>query len=74
MLVAVQVSSRQGGGGVGLALGVAVAVTVGVVVGLAVGVGVGLGATAQNLPPVFKLVPLFLPPQTIIWLPVHTAV
>ena len=49
-------------------------VAVGVGVGLAVGVGVGVGAAAQYLPPVFKLVPLFLPPQTIIWLPVHTAV
>ena len=74
MLVAVQVSSIQGGVGVGLEVGVAVAVTVGVGEGLAVGVGVGLGTVAQYLPPVFKLLPLFLPPQTIIWLPVHAAV
>jgi len=39
-----------------------------------VGVGVGLGAAAQYLAPVFKKPPLPCPPQTIIWLPVHTAV
>ncbi len=62
--------------GVGVGLGVAVAVAVGVAVAVAVGVavgvevGVGVGPdSAQYLPPV--LVP---PPQTIISLPVHTAV
>lgn len=63
--------------GVGVALGVAVDVAVadGVAVAVAVGVGEGVGAgTAQYLPPVFKLMKLFLPPQTIISLPVHTAV
>jgi hypothetical protein len=47
---------------------------VGVGVVVAVGVGVALDC-AQYLPPVFK--PLMLssvPPQTIIWLPVHIAV
>jgi hypothetical protein len=42
---------------------------------VAVGVGVGLGAAAQYLPPVFKTVKLKVsPPQTIISLPVQTAV
>jgi hypothetical protein len=57
-------------------VGVGVAVNVAVAVGVAVGVGVGVGAgqVAQYLPPVLKkLLPLY-PPQTIIWLPVHTAV
>ena len=62
------------GVGVGLAVAEGVGVNVAVGVGLAVAVGVGFGATAQYLPPVFKLVLMFLPPQTIIWLPVHTAV
>jgi hypothetical protein len=39
---------------------------------LGVGVGVGPAAAAQYLPPVFKGLG-FSPPQTIIWLPVHTA-
>ena len=39
-----------------------------------VGVGVALGPTAQYLLPPFKKPPLLTPPQTIIWLPVHTAV
>ena len=59
---------------VGVAVGVAVAVVVGVALGVAVGVGVGLAAPAQYLPPVFdgkEASPN--PPQTIIWLPVHTA-
>ena len=53
--------------GVGVGVGVGVAVAVGV----AVGVGVGPDC-AQYLPPVLTNVgnP---PPQTIIWLPVHTA-
>jgi hypothetical protein len=38
-------------------------------------VGVGLGAAAQYLPPVLKRDPSAAsPPQTIISLPVHTAV
>jgi hypothetical protein len=63
------------GVGVGLAVGVGVAVGVTVGVAVGVGVGVGLGAAAQYLPPVFKLLPeSSCPPQTIISLPVHTAV
>ena len=47
----------------------------GVAVAVGVGVGVGLGAPAQYLPPVFEPLPLASsPPQTIISLPVHTAV
>jgi hypothetical protein len=60
--------------GVGVALGVAVAV--GVAVGVEVGVGVGVATDcAQYLPPLFKnsALPSF-PPQTIISVPVHTAV
>jgi hypothetical protein len=61
------------GRGVGVGLAVGVGVAVGVTVGVAV--GVGLGAAAQYLPPVFKLLPKSsCPPQTIISLPVHTAV
>src|SRR5438477_12389611 len=54
------------GVGVGVAVGVAVVVGVGVGVGVAVGVGVGVGAPdcAQYLPPVFRLVNVFSPPQT----------
>src|SRR5438132_2769263 len=68
--------------GLGVGVNVAVVIAVGVGVGLAVavgvavgvGVGVGLDVAAQYLPPVFNA-PLSLnPPQTIIWLPVHTAV
>ncbi len=47
------------------------------VAAVAVGVGVGVGAPdcAQYLPPVSKkLISSGLPPQTIISLPVHTAV
>ena len=36
--------------------------------------GVGLGAAAQYLPPVLNRLKLSPPPQTIISLPVHTAV
>ena len=43
-------------------------------VGVGVGVGVGIGAAVQYRPPVFKKPLLPPPPQTIIWLPVHTAV
>ena len=69
---------------VGVAEGVALGVTVGVDVGVAlavvveVAVGVGVGVKpdcAQYLPPEFKSLPGSLyPPQTIISLPVHTAV
>jgi len=63
---------------VGVALGVAVGVALAVVVGLAVGVVVGVGVgpdCAQYLPPVFKSLPGSLyPPQTIISVPVQTAV
>ena len=61
---------------VGVWIGVRVAVGVTVAVGLAVAVGVGVGVgpdCAQYLPPVFKTM-LATPPQTIISLPVHTAV
>ena len=61
--------------GVGVAVAVAVAVAVGV--GEDVGVGVGLGEAAQYLPPVLRGLQgkvLLHPPQTIISLPVHTAV
>src|ERR1051326_887645 len=69
--------------GVGVSVGLAVAVAVGVAVGVrlavAVGVGVGVGGgCAQYIPPVFKKMKLLPtkkpPPQTIISLPVHTAV
>ena len=44
-------------------------------VGRGLGVGVGLGVGAQYLPPVFRLFgPSGVPPQTIISLPVQTAV
>ena len=58
---------------VGIGVVVAVGVAVGVAVTVAVGVGVGVGTPdcAQYLPPVFKK---NSPPQTIISLPVHTAV
>jgi hypothetical protein len=62
--------------GVGVVLGVGegVAVTLGVGVGETVGVGVGLDC-AQYLPPVLRTVKLKVsPPQTIISLPVQTAV
>jgi hypothetical protein len=53
---------------VGLEVGVAVGLCAGVAVAVAVGVGVGPDC-AQYLPPLFQP-----PPQTIISLPVHTAV
>ena len=44
-------------------------------VGAGLGLGVGVGADcAQYLPPVLKLVASLVPPQTIISLPVQTAV
>ena len=67
------------GVGVGLMVGVgeAVGVTVAVGVGLGVGVGVGLVA-AQYRPPVLvkptQTSVVIQPPQTIISLPLHTAV
>ena len=70
--------------GVAVAVEVGVAVAVGVAVGVTVGefggddaVGVGVGGVncARYLPPVFKRVKLKVsPPQTIISLPVQTAV
>jgi hypothetical protein len=65
--------------GVGLAVdvGVAVGVALGVVVGVAVAVGVGGGLNcAQYLPPVLNNIKGLsaYPPQTIISVPVHTAV
>jgi hypothetical protein len=65
------------GVGVGVVAGVAVgeAVPLGVVVGMGVGVGVGVaGDCSQYLPPVFTVMKPSVPPQTIISLPVHTAV
>src|SRR6266404_6083776 len=63
------------GVGVGLGVFVGVGVGVGVEVAVAVAVGVGVGVAAQYRPPVFKTPPpLSSPPQTIISLPVHTAV
>jgi hypothetical protein len=62
--------------GVAVAVEVAVGVAVAGAVAVAVGVdvGVGLSAAAQYLPPVFNWKPIPSPPQTIISLPVHTAV
>jgi hypothetical protein len=59
--------------GLGVELGVGVTVGVGCMLGVGVGVGVGPDS-AQYLPPVSKLVMSSVPPQTIIWLPVQTAV
>ena len=84
--VTVAVAEAEGvgvgeGDGVGLGLGDCVGVGDGDGVVLGVGdrdgVGVGLGegdaATAQYLPPVSNSTPPPTPPQTIIWVPVHTA-
>jgi len=64
--------------GVGDAVGVAVGVDVAVGLGVAVAVGVAVGVgpdCAQYLPPVFVSLKVeSTPPQTIISLPVHTAV
>ena len=57
-----------------VAVAVAVGVAVAIAVGVEVGVGVEPGAAAQYLPPVFKTLLPSYPPQTTIWLPVHTAV
>jgi len=61
---------------VGVGVEVGVPVEVGVAVGLAVAVGVGGGPDcAQYLPPVFvRVTKAYSPPQTIISLPVQTAV
>jgi hypothetical protein len=61
---------------VGVTRGSGVGVPVAVAVGDAVAVGVGdePDAAAQYLPPVFRALLASYPPQTIIWLPVHTAV
>ena len=55
-------------------MAVGVGVDVGVAVAVGVGVGVGSAAAAQYLPPLFKPPGPLNPPQSIIWLPVHTAV
>ena len=63
--------------GVPLDIGVAVAAGVAVAVGVALAEAVGEGDgpdCAQYLPPVFKLLPLPTPPQTIISLPLQSAV
>src|ERR1043166_5402121 len=64
------------GRGIGVGVPFGVGVGVGVTVGVTVGVGVGVGPdSAQYLPPVFKRLPeVSVPPQTIISVPVHTAV
>ena len=61
---------------VGMAVAVGLAVAVGVAVAVAVGVGVGVAPPdcAQYLPPVLRTLPTDLPPQTIISVPVQTAV
>ena len=65
---------RGGGLGRTRGIGVGLAEDVGVGLGGRVAVGVGVGPPcAQYLPPVFNWVGLS-PPQTIISLPVHTAV
>ena len=51
-----------------------VPVAVAVAVGVGVGVGVGALDRAQYLPPVLKTLVRLYPPQTIISLPVQTAV
>jgi len=63
-----------GGGCVGCGLGVGIG-RLGVIVGIAVGVGGHMAAgVGPYLPPVFNKVLLLPPPQTIISVPVHTAV
>jgi hypothetical protein len=59
---------------VGVAVGVPVAVAVGDAVAVAVGVGDEPDAAAQYLPPVLRALLASYPPQTIISLPVQTAV
>src|SRR5436190_23152791 len=61
--------------GLGVAVGVGVDVGVGIGLAVAVGVGVEVGPDcAQYLPPVPNWPAKLSPPQTIIWLPVHTPV
>jgi hypothetical protein len=70
-------SYGRGGGlgcGLGVGEGLGVKVAVGDAVAVAVGVGVEPGAAAQYLPPVFRAPLASYPPQTIISLPVQTAV
>ena len=70
----VPISAYGRGGGVGRGLAVGTGRGVGVAVGVTVAVGVGLGPPCtQYLPPVFKSPPVLSPPQTIISLPVQTA-
>ena len=60
-----------------IVIGMHFGVAVGVGDGVAVEVGVAVGVApdwAQYLPPVFKTLMRSSPPQTIISLPVHTAV
>ena len=65
---------RGGGGGcVGRGLGLGVGLKKGVIVAVGVGGHVTAGA-GPYLPPVFNKVLLLPPPQTIISVPVHTAV
>jgi hypothetical protein len=74
------IGSYGRGGGVGRGLGVnaGLGVKLGVAVGDPVAVAVGVGdepdAAAQYLPPVFRAPLPSYPPQTIISLPVETAV
>jgi hypothetical protein len=60
----------------GVGVGVGVEVAVGVAAGVDVAVGVGLGAPdcTQYLPPVLNFCASLVPPQTIICVPVQTAV
>ena len=58
----------------GRGLGVGVGLGAGVDVTVAVGVGVGRLNCAQYLPPVFKRLVSEVPPQTIISVPIQTAV
>ena len=58
-----------------LGVAVVVGVPVGVAVAVAVAVGLGVGPDcAQYLPPLLRRPPVPCPPQTIISLPVQTAV
>jgi len=59
---------------VGMAVDVGDDVGVGVMLTVAVAVGVGEEDSPQYLPPVFRTPLSSYPPQTIIWLPVQTAV
>jgi hypothetical protein len=65
-------NKSYGRGGAGVRRGLGVGVRLGAIVAVGVGGHVATGV-GPYLPPVFKAV-LLLPPQTIISLPVHTAV